>query len=151
MSATADAMPTRSQEPFPGTPRGCRVSKLWAFLDCSPGPQAGSWKGSRAAGILGVQGEDLNHCAPVPDPKTFFLRFIYFYWKVRYTERRKDREEELPSSLLKWLQCWNWANLKPGASSGSPTWVQGPKTLGLPWLFSQATGRELDGRWSCWD
>ena len=39
--------------------------------------------------------------------KSFFLRFICFYWKARYTDRRKrDREEDLPfiDSLPKWLQ-----------------------------------------------
>ena len=36
---------------FPGLPHGLRVPKLWAVLDCFPGPQAGSWKGSGAAGI----------------------------------------------------------------------------------------------------
>ena len=51
VSAMADAMPIQSQEPLPGLPRGCRVPKLWAVLDCFPGPQTGSWKGSRAAGI----------------------------------------------------------------------------------------------------
>ena len=51
VSATADAMPTQSQEPLLGLPRGCRVPKLWAILNCFPGPQAGSWKGSGAAGI----------------------------------------------------------------------------------------------------
>ena len=38
------------------------------------------------------------------------------------------------------------ADLKPGASSGSPTQVQGPKALGHPRLLSRATGRELDGK-----
>ena len=44
-------MPVRSQEPLPGLPRGCRVPKLWAALDCFPRPQAGSWMGSGAVGI----------------------------------------------------------------------------------------------------
>ena len=47
----ADTMPIRSQELLPGLPRGCRFPKFWAVLDCFPRPQAGSWKGSRAAGI----------------------------------------------------------------------------------------------------
>ena len=42
-------------DPKPGpssrSPTRCRVPKLWAVLNCSPGPQAGSWKGSGAAGI----------------------------------------------------------------------------------------------------
>ena len=36
---------------------------------------------------------------------------------------------------------------EPGASSGSLTWVQGPKALGHPRLLSQATSRELGGKW----
>ena len=51
MIHSPDAMPIRSQEPLPGLPRRCRVPKLWAVLDCFPGPQAGSWKGSGAASI----------------------------------------------------------------------------------------------------
>ena len=39
-------------------------------------------------------------------------------------------------------QCYS--DLKPGASSGSPMWVQGPKALGRPGLLSQATGGELE-------
>ena len=37
----------------------------------------------------------------------FFLDFIYFYCKVRYTERRRDRVEDLPTndSFHKWPQC----------------------------------------------
>ena len=46
-------------------------------------------------------------------------------------------------------QCY--ANLKPGASSGSPTRVQGPKALGHPRLLSRATGRELEGKRGCQD
>ena len=44
-----------------------------------------------------------------------------------------------------------YANPKPGASSRSPTWVQGPKALGHPRLPSRATGRELDGKRGCRD
>ena len=43
------------------------------------------------------------------------------------------------------------ARPKPGASSGSPTRVQGPKALGRPQLLSQATGRELEGKRDCRD
>ena len=49
--ATADAMPIRSQEPLLGLPHGRGVPKPWAVLHCFPRPQAGSWMGSRAAGI----------------------------------------------------------------------------------------------------
>ena len=76
VSATADAMPIRSQEPLPGLPHGCRVPKLWAVLDCFPGPQAGSWKGSGAAGIEPAPIWDpgrarrgpLTTCATAPGP-----------------------------------------------------------------------------------
>ena len=51
VSTMADTMLIRSQEPLPGLPRGCRVPKLWAILNCFPGPQAVSWKGSWAATI----------------------------------------------------------------------------------------------------
>ena len=47
----ADTMRIQSQEPLLGLPRVCRFSKLWAVLDCFPRPQAGSWKGTVAAGI----------------------------------------------------------------------------------------------------
>ena len=51
VSATANAMLIRSQEPLLNLPHGCRVPKPWADLYCFPGPQAGSWKGSGAAGV----------------------------------------------------------------------------------------------------
>ena len=68
------------------------------------------------------------------------------YWKVIYTERRRDKEEDLLSydSLCKWLQ---WAGAEPiqseepGTSSSSATRVQGSKALGYPRLLSQATSR----------
>ena len=44
-----------------------------------------------------------------------------------------------------------YADPKPGASSGSPMRVQGPKALGRPRLLSRATGRELEGKQGCWD
>ena len=44
-----------------------------------------------------------------------------------------------------------YSDPKPGASSGSPTQVQGPKALGRPCLLSQATGRELEGKRGCRD
>ena len=43
------------------------------------------------------------------------------------------------------------ADLKPGASSWTPTRVQGPKALGCPILLSRATSRELEGKQGCWD
>ena len=43
-----------------------------------------------------------------------------------------------------------YADPKPGASSGSPMRVQGPKALGRPGLLSLG-GRELEGKLGCWD
>ena len=37
---------------------------------------------------------------------------------------------------------------EPGASSGSPTWMQDPMVLGHPQLLSQAISRELEGKWN---
>ena len=76
-----NAMPIRSQEPPLGLPRGCRVPKLWAVLNCFPGPQAGSGKGSGTAGIrtgthMGSQAckvRNLTTCATAPGPTYLFF------------------------------------------------------------------------------
>ena len=44
-----------------------------------------------------------------------------------------------------------YAHPQSGASSRSPTQVQGPKALGCPRLLSRATGRELEGKRGCRD
>ena len=99
-----DTMPIRSQEPLPGLPRGCRVPKLWAVLDCFPRPLAGSWKGSEAAGAhmgsRACKARTFNHLRHRAGPlKLSFLKkfkdILFFYCRVRYTERRRDREEYL--------------------------------------------------------
>ena len=95
----------RSLELLPGLPRRCRQVMLWVIFDCFPRPQAESWMQSRAAGIrtgahMGswhVQDENLNHYTIMPCPSFCFKDLFYFYWKVRYTERRKDKEEDLLS------------------------------------------------------
>ena len=71
---------------------------------------------------------------------------------MRYTERRRDWEEDPPfndSLPLSATACAvpKWSK-EPKYSSGSPTWVQCTKALGRPRLLSEATSRVLDGKWS---
>ena len=74
-------MPIRSQEPLPGLPRGCRFPKPWAVLGCFPRPQAGSWKGSRAAGAhMGSQAckaRTFNHLRHHAGPNKSYLLKVY--------------------------------------------------------------------------
>ena len=117
VAATAGAEPIQSQELLPGLPRRYSVPRLWAILGCFPRPQTGSWMGSGAArirtrthmGSQQVQGEGFNHhyyYHTRPCRNQFFVRFIYLYWKGRYTERRRDREEDLLSNdSLPSLNC----------------------------------------------
>ena len=94
----------RSPEPLQDLPHRCRVPKLWAVLNCFPRPQAGSWMEVGRLGHKLVPIWDPGACkartlAPklwAPLNNFFKKRFIYFYWKGRYTERRRDREEDLP-------------------------------------------------------
>ena len=66
----------RSQELPPGLPRGCRVPRLQAILNCFPKPQAESWMESGAARIragaqLGsqhIQDKDFHRWATVLGP-----------------------------------------------------------------------------------
>ena len=88
-------MPVRSQEPLPGLPRGCRVPKLWAVLDCFPGPQAGSWKGSGAArirtgahmGSRACKARTFNHLRHRAGP--FFIIIIKAYLQIEGEAERK--------------------------------------------------------------
>nr|XP_051700426.1 uncharacterized protein LOC127490707 [Oryctolagus cuniculus] len=92
--------------------------------------------------------------------------------KARYREKKEgQRERRLPSTIvavdlfllipphsIHWftLQMAASARLgqaearsqKPGDSSGSPTWVQGPKHWDHLPLLSKAINRELDRKWS---
>ena len=128
--------------------------------------------GSRATGIrtsshMGswrVQGEDFNRYAIMSGPLllhvlqpvvTFFFK-IYFYYVFigkadiqRGETERKIFHPMIHSPSERNSQCY--AGPKPGASSGSPTQVQGPKALGRPQLLSPATGRELEGKRGCRD
>ena len=62
-----------------GPPRGCRVPKPWAILNCLPRPQAGSWMGSGTAGIRtgalmgsrACKARTLTTCATAPGPNFF--------------------------------------------------------------------------------
>ena len=85
-------------------------------------------------------------------PYSFFFRFIYLLLDSQIY-REEERQRKI---FLLLIHCWSghndwsWANLKPGASSRSPTQVQGPKALSCPWLLSQATIKEPDvaGIWT---
>lgn len=73
--------------------------------------------------------------------------------KVRKRERKKQKERETKvfHPLVHSSDGCNsqgWTRLKPGASSGYPTWMQGPKHPEHTPLLSQATSRQLDWKWS---
>ena len=75
--------------------------------------------------------------------------FIIIIGKVDI--QREERERKIFSPMIHSPSEHNGrycANPKPGASSRSPTRVEGPKVLGRPRLLSQAASRELDGKWS---
>ena len=69
---------------------------------------------------------------------SFFFKIYLFLLERQIYERRRDREEDLPSdgSIPKWLQqlelSQSEARSQELLSSGSPMWVQGPKALGRP-------------------
>lgn len=74
----------------------------------------------------------------------YFLRFIFIFERQIY--READRSSSA-SSLLKWPQRPEPAELEPGAGSGL-TWVQRRKDLSPPALPSHAICRDLDGKQS---
>ena len=124
-------MPIRSQEPLSGLQSGCRVQKLWAALYCFPGPQAGSWKGSGAAGIRtgahmgsrACKARTFNHLRHRAGPRFFFLSFIYLLERWSYRERKRVRER---SSIL-WCKpkprTWNCAQASHVGNRG-PKWLK---------------------------
>ena len=95
-----------------------------------------------------MQGKDSNN-------KIFFLKiYFYYYFFGKADIQRGETERKIfrpmihsPMSAMGRY----YADPKPGASSGSPTWVRGPKNLDCPRLLSQATGRELEGKRGRWD
>uniref|UniRef100_A0A5F9CJ23 methionine adenosyltransferase n=1 Tax=Oryctolagus cuniculus TaxID=9986 RepID=A0A5F9CJ23_RABIT len=89
-------------------------------------------------------------CAPPFLFYFFFLKIYFIYLKVRVTQREKEkqRDREVFHLLVHspdGLNSRSSAYLKPGASSGSPMQVQGPKDLGLLLLLSQATAESWIG------
>lgn len=66
--------------------------------------------------------------------------------KGRFSKRRGDKKDLASTgSLPKWLQCMEpgWPDLKPGAPSRSPSWVQGQNgSVHSPFLLL-TTSREL--------
>ena len=110
------AAPLPIQLPACGLGKQSRTAQSFGNLHPRGRPRRGSWLGigieSAVALTWGVnhRTEDLPLCLSSlyirlsnkknnknKSLKKFFLRFISFYWKVRYTERRRDREEDLPS------------------------------------------------------
>ena len=83
----------------------------------------------------------------------FFLK-IYFIFIGNVDIQKGETERKIfPPMIHSPSECNGrcYANSKPGASSSSPMWVQGPKALGHARLLSRAPGNELDGKWRCWD
>ena len=80
----------------------------------------------------------------------FFLKIYFYYFFIAKADiQRGETERKIFRLMIHSPSERNgpcYANLKPGASSGSPTWVQGPKALGRPRLPSpghrQGAGRE---------
>ena len=85
----------------------------------------------------------------------FFLKIYFYYFFIGKADiQRGDTERKIFRPMIHSPSEHNdryYAGPKPGASSGSPTRVQGPKAAGHPRLLSQATSRELDGKQGCWD
>ena len=104
-----------------------------------------------------MQGEDLNHCATALGPVIlfFFLKILFLLFFIGKADiQRGETETKVFRAMIhspseRNGQCY--ADPKPGASSGSPTWVQDPKALGRPRLPCRATGRELEGKRGCRD
>ena len=85
---------------------------------------------------------------------------IYFYIFIYLLESQIYKEEERQRRSSIWwftpqvnapADAMPIRSQEPEISSGYPTWVQGPKALGQPQQLPQAKGRELDGKWNCWD
>ncbi|XP_069935232.1 intraflagellar transport protein 46 homolog isoform X2 [Oryctolagus cuniculus] len=91
----------------------------------------------------------------------FFLRFILFYLKGKVTEKReRHRETEIFHALVHSPNGLNsrgcsGQSQEPRASSGTPTWMQGPNTWTAFHCLPRCISRELDWKWSssqmgCW-
>ena len=103
-----------------------------------------------------IQNSEFSHPTKISINKSYVLFKDLFLLLFFLLERRIYREERQRgrSSVRSFTPQVSargryYADPKPGASSGSPTRVQGPKALGRPRLLSQATGRELEGKRGC--
>ena len=154
-------MPVRSQEPLLGLPLGCRVPKPGAVLDCFPGPQAGSWMRSGAAGIGTSDLMESRVCKArtlttvlscrAQSLLSFFFKIcFYFYWKDRYTERKIFRPMiHYPSERNGTMLCQSEArSLFQVSHAGAGSQSFGPSSTALPgpkagsWKGSGAAGIE---------
>ena len=82
------------------------------------------------------------------DPRMYFFYFlkISFIFITKSDIQRGAETEKIFRPMIHSPSDHNGqccANPQPGASSGSPTRVQGPKALGCLPLLSQAPSREL--------
>ena len=83
-----------------------------------------------------------------------YFYYYYFFFIGKADIQRGETERKIFRLMIHSPNEHNgqyYADPKPGASSGSPTRVQGPKALGCPRMLSWATGRELEGKQGCRD
>ena len=85
---------------------------------------------------------------------SFFFKDLFLLFFIGKDIQRGETERKIFRPMIHSQnerngRCYSYP--KPGASSGSPTQVQGPKALGHPQLLSQATGRDLEGKRGCRD
>ena len=138
------------------------------FRSAFPGHRQGA---GREAGLPGLEPapiwdpgrarrglNHLCHCAGPTIPfffKDLFYYYYYYYYFIGKADiQRGETERKIFRPMIHSPSERNsryYADPKPGASSGSPTPVQGLKAFGRPRLLSQATGRELEGKRGCWD
>ena len=87
--------------------------------------------------------------------RLFFLRVIFYYFFIGKADiQRGETERKIFCPMIhspSERKGRYYADQKPGASSGSPTRVQGPKALNSPQLPFWATSRELEGKRGCRD
>lgn len=99
------------------------------------------------AGFIREQLLSVIHCLPF-----FFLRFVFFYLKVKVTERRRERSSITRQMATK-ARGGPVRSKEPGKGvvPKSPMWLQGSKQLCHPPLLSWAMSRKQEWKWDSWD
>ena len=126
-SAMVDAMPISSKDPFMGLPHRCRVPKIWAVLHCFSRVSSRDLDGKGAARIRTGAHMGSRACKVrtlTTSPSRLAL-FIYLYFKVRYTERRRSARVAAVESEAR-IQDLFWVSYT----------CEGGKVLGRPQLLS---------------